>query len=420
MSEQFTEEMKQKLKALCLGKDALKAGRVQFLGLDRLKQHFGPSWERHRDRAFALAKRVLQQRLRPVDLFWELPGSGFVFVSGDTTPREAQLRCAMIGDEIARLLLGEEALTGIISAKTIVSDLDGIMSLMPAGQDQVSADADGRQASSGKGGGFDDWDIGLDLDNDDSRRVIGFRPIWHPKRNAVIAFRYLSGFHFTEPATAGTFSIVESTPSSSPIQGDLLVLGNVATRVAKEFRKGVRFLTTAPVHFASFRRTSDRLSYMQAIHRLSQTLRSHLILVVVGADETIPQSRMVEIVSPLRGACRAVIVRVDRLTAPLGWVAAAGAHGVSCDVEPSKDAAPQMLQSINRFAAEAERNGLTTCLNGVTQLPTAVAAACAGIDYVEGDIIGSVQPTPGRIMRYSPLDLYRARSGAETPIVARA
>lgn len=420
MSMQFTEEMKQKLKALCLGKDALKAGRVQFLGLDRLEQHFGPSWHRHRDRAFMLAKRVLQRRLRPIDLFWELPGSGFVFVSGDASPQEAQLRCAMIGDEIARLLLGEEALAGIVSAKTVVSELDGILSLMPGGQRSESSDAEPNEAANGDGGGFDDWDIGLDLDNDASRRVIGFRPIWSPKKDAVFAFRYLSGFEFSEGPNAAPASTMEPVPNSSPIQGDLLVLGNVVSRVVAEFRKGFRFLTTVPVHLATFRRTSDRLSYMQAIHRLSQTVRAHLIVVVVGADETIPQSRMVEIVSPLRGACRTVVVRVDRLTTPLGWVAAAGAQGVSCEVEPGRDTASQVLQSINRFAAEAERNGLTSCLNGVSNLPTAVAAACAGIDFIDGDAIGSVRPTPGAVMRYSPLDLYRSRSENESPNLARA
>src|SRR3546814_7483404 len=86
----------------------LAVGRVNFVNLDRIKERLGDRWPRIEDRVDDIVRRAIQRRLEPHDLYTPLAGHRYLISFGRLSPADAALKTAMIGDEISRLLTGED------------------------------------------------------------------------------------------------------------------------------------------------------------------------------------------------------------------------------------------------------------------------------------------------------------------------
>lgn len=98
-------------------------GRINVIGLDRLKERLGARWEQVNDRVHALARSALQRCLQPEDI-WTTCGDKYVIAFGSLNPEVARTKCRMIAQIIESALLGE-ADGQSVAVATAVATVDG-------------------------------------------------------------------------------------------------------------------------------------------------------------------------------------------------------------------------------------------------------------------------------------------------------
>jgi hypothetical protein len=106
------------------GTTAVHAGRINLIGLDRIKEQFGAKWPRIADRADRITRSAIERHLVPGDIFTAVHGTNYLIVFGNLPRRDAQLKCLLIAREIAKALLGEEGASQL-EIQTAVAKLDG-------------------------------------------------------------------------------------------------------------------------------------------------------------------------------------------------------------------------------------------------------------------------------------------------------
>jgi hypothetical protein len=112
------------LKNLLVGNSgAAQAGRINVIGLERIKERLGDRWSALSERVHALARSALEKCLQPGDI-WITCGNSYVIAFGSMNIEEARTKCLMIAQMIESALLGE-ADGHTISVATAVATVDG-------------------------------------------------------------------------------------------------------------------------------------------------------------------------------------------------------------------------------------------------------------------------------------------------------
>jgi hypothetical protein len=113
-----------KLKDILFGNGgAAQAGRINVIGLDRIKDKLGDRWSALSERVHAVARSALNKCLQPGDI-WTSSGDSYVIAFGSMNVEEARTKCRMIAQMIESALLGE-ADGRSISVATAVATVDG-------------------------------------------------------------------------------------------------------------------------------------------------------------------------------------------------------------------------------------------------------------------------------------------------------
>jgi hypothetical protein len=113
-----------KLKAILMGNGGTaQAGRINVIGLDRIKAKLGERWDELSDRVHTVARSAIEKCLQPQDV-WIAHGNSYVIAFGRMNIEEAQAKCRIIAQIIENALLGEAHSDGV-SVATAVATVDG-------------------------------------------------------------------------------------------------------------------------------------------------------------------------------------------------------------------------------------------------------------------------------------------------------
>src|SRR5205823_3410031 len=111
---------------------SLQASRVNIIGLKRVKERFGDAWKRVADRADRIARNVIERHLDPGDIYAAWGADTYITVFARLGEQEARVKCYLIGNEIVRTLLGDDA-AEFLEVKTAVTRVDGSVDLQTVG-----------------------------------------------------------------------------------------------------------------------------------------------------------------------------------------------------------------------------------------------------------------------------------------------
>ena len=99
---------------------AAQAGRINVIGLDRIKTKLGDRWDGLSERVHGIARSAIKRSLGPDDV-WTDCGSGYVIAFGTLDIKEAQIKCRMIAQIIEQALVGEIDNEGVSVATTVAT-----------------------------------------------------------------------------------------------------------------------------------------------------------------------------------------------------------------------------------------------------------------------------------------------------------
>ncbi len=112
------------LQGLIDGHGKVLAGKMQFVDLSSAKEKYPEQWEDIVKPLHALAAAVIGMHLAQEDVYTRLQ-EAHVIIFSDLSQAEAKERCVRISKEISELLAEQGIDSSIVTAKTVIGEVDG-------------------------------------------------------------------------------------------------------------------------------------------------------------------------------------------------------------------------------------------------------------------------------------------------------
>jgi len=394
------------------GQKSLLSGRVNMIGMHKIKERFGAEWEKFADRADRIARNTIERHLVSGDIYTCLHRVIYVIVFARLSAHQAQVKCTLIADEIAKALLGEEG-TDLLTVKTSVKAIDGSFRLesiklaeklggsdgeLEFVEDETEAAANGAAPAAAK-----------------TENVLGglsfaYRPMWDSGRNVVSAYRCTALLPSIDDGTAPVDArIVVGNEAAVIHRLDEAVRDQVLKDLDALIRDNCTLLLSLPVHFETLGAIGRRRQFVEALGKsLDDRARKLLLIEIQSVPQGVPPARLIEIVAPLRPHCRAIMLQLPLETTDFTNVRGCGALAIGCDITDHRGPEFMLMQAMNRFARSiADKAGLPSYLHGANSLSMVTAALGAGFAYIDGDAVAKLIDHPRGLVDFRLADLYR-------------
>jgi len=396
----FTADFAQKLKTVVGTREAstVQAGRVSIIGLDQVKDRLGDKWHRLADRAARIVRNTIERHLAPGDIFSSFQETNYVIVFAKLGAEAARVKCILIADEVMKALFGEEG-GDLITIDTDVVGLDRF------GFDAKAADT-----------GADELDFEevpdappppppapLHRRRDMMDRIrFTFRPMWDKSHDVLSTYLCVPVDQYRD------MEIELGHDPEAMARLDEAQQQHVLRELARIESEGDRLLITLPVHYETLALSSQRRRYQQALQDgLTPQAARLLVIEIADVPEGVPQSRVVQLVSPLKPVCRAMVARLKIEATDFTALRGSGVSAVGCSLTGITLSEPTIMQHMNRFNREAEKASLPTYIHGVRTVSLATAAVGAGFRYLDGPGVAKLVERPERVVGFNLMDVYR-------------
>lgn len=392
------------------GQGGLLAGRINFIGLHKIKDKFGASWDHLAKRADLIARKIIERHLVPGDIYTALQNIAYVIVFARLPQEQAQIKCMMIGEEIAKALLGDQG-AELLEVKTVVKRVDGSFDLKaislteqlmtslshPYGVHVAAEKSASKAAKSSK----PSHDILAGV-------KFAYRPMWDQARNVISTYLCVAQVPTSDIGGAmGDADLVMGHDTDEMAQLDDAVRLRVLDDLEEMMRDNRRLLLTLPVHFETLGSVARRRHYLDGLkQRLTAESGKLLVIELTSVPIGVPQSRLVDLIVPLRQFCRGVMLRMPLETPDFTQVKGSGAAAIGCNVTSHPGPEVMLMQQMNRFNRTAEKAEVPTYMHGAQSLSQVTAAVGAGFAYIDGDAVAKLIDHPRRVADFRLTDLY--------------
>lgn len=394
------------------------AGKVHFVNLEEVQARLGPLWERKRQYVTDLAASIVAAALTSKDLFTRVDDTTFILIFATLSKEEAQVKCALIAEQVMKRIFGDEASLATLQVQSVVAEVDGKLvfesvnpvdvldRLMDRAQEAEEVPAPPARPSSRDLAG---------LFNNDEPDVVPadlqffFRPMWSVRRSAMTT--YLC-YPTTETDGRGVHSDYHALPhgEASSLVGelDLMTLHTIAVRMAELQRQGKQTLLAGTVHAKTLESRETRNEFIAMCQAIPEKLRRLLIYEIAGVPvATAPETRIAQLVSTVRPFVQAVVLRCPLESRRLAGLRMLGVGTVSIHLGPSAPSEERLLADMNRFAELAAKGQLRSVAHGLTSRSLATIAIGAGFTYIDGEAVDPPRPEPGQMRKFDLVDFYR-------------
>ncbi len=389
------------------------AGRVNFIGLSKIREKLGDRWERVAERADDITRRAIERRLTAADVYTRYKELHYLIIFAHLPREQAQLKCALIAEEITKRLLGEDIAPDLLEVKTMISPLGDALELedVPRIESLAARLAEGDTAVTAEPGPRtaqppDEDDTWWEAESPASADALSgvtfvYRPMWDVRHKAITTYAC------TPVPNPGESQLHVSDPSVLR-RLDALVQRRVITDLRKAVKANKRMMLTLPVHFETLAAVASRNEYIELCRRgIPPEGGRLLVFELVGVPDGLPQSRLLDLSAMLRRFGRSVLLRSPVTRTMFRPAAETGIAAVG--IEAPGDSVPEarQIQDMERFAAAAGRTGLTTYVHGLPTISLTTAAIAAGFDFVDGDVLTSVVERPQHVYGFEMTQLFR-------------
>lgn len=407
------------------------AGKINFVNLEPLQARLGERWERARSRVDQLACKIIEEHLSPEDLFSRYDELNYLVVFASVDEDVAAFKCAKIAEKIFGALFGVEgmAMAGVrclsagvdgrivvaekslndcvaalaekaeeraVAANRVTTFQGGNAAGTPAARtrdgDRVGADSDGRRVPAAAGGG-------------PAPEPLRFRysPFWNVGKQAVTVFRcaadpsgsdadaWMRGF-------PGTFSLFSAM--------DVQTLHHSAQALQAAFRASTKYLCVVPVHVGTLVQPKSRDLYVKFLKGVPEATRKCIALELTDIPADMPTSRLEGAAAVVKPLIREILWLLELRSTHLAKRTPPGVTGVGIDISACSVGEAELITVLNNFAIAAERRQLASYLSGTASRSLILAAAAAGLTFVDGSGTLGTSASPQTMFSFKWEQLY--------------
>lgn len=408
-------ELENCLRDLLAEHENFPAGRLQLIGMENLKEHFGKRWEQIADKVHTLTQRIISHHLTSKDLYLRCGDFGYCMFFPTLTKAEAKIRSTMIGNEISKQLIGTDDSNALAAVKTFVIDVDGSLvqeegNLLDALTDLIdqsaAAEAEDKEIEE------EDWGDIIMTDGFEMPDGIrfAFSPVWDVSLNAVSTYRMRSKVEISPDVWQFDYDFIPDDVAAQKLyqEQDIRNVNYAHFSLKDAAIRNQKYILSCPVHFESLRTNDRLLAYTELLKEISEELRKFLVLEVFGLTDSMPQSRMQSFLPTLSKHCRAVMIQLPLETASLTNFRGIGIHAVGATVRSKQISEAKAFSALDRFAMNAAKSSLKCSIYGLDSFSLATAGIAAGFNYIDGAAVKEIMPEPGEVQRFGTVDLIKS------------
>lgn len=431
----FSLEKQTELDLLCAQlfkkKEFLTSGKLQFIGLEKIRKRMGKSWAGLSRIVYDTAEEVMSKHLDKNDLFIRFHDESYIIIFANSSLEEGQRTAAVIAEEIRQRLfsLDEEELRKIEIRQAIseikVSDLadQGFMDFMdfafegPDPYQQGTLPDEEKQEI--KLSEIPKIEIGaadykkkpkeyksaqpIDLN-------CAYLPLWDVQRNALTTYLCLArGASKDKNLLNAHENIYRGQSADSKVALDRKILDVVRLELAQMEKDNRKLLIACPVKYKTLHEFESYEAYKEQLALIPLQQRQFLIL-LVQLDDNMPTKEVYWFATPLRQFCRHIFAEVPlRRDINFNYLRNSGVDVTGIRLDDSLNSEQEIMNLLSGFSSKAKSLKIPkTFILGVSTLSLTTSSVCAGFDFLGGSAIHDEVPRPDSVHRYRHEDLLTA------------
>ncbi|HNB26492.1 MAG TPA: PAS domain S-box protein [Alphaproteobacteria bacterium] len=290
--------------ALNVGKagDSVVAGKLQLVGLARVRESLGDKWVSVADRAFTVAERTIQRHLRPGDIFRRSKDDGFLVLFANLSATEAQFKADTISREICEKLTGEvpelaEPEVTSFAARVQLDDeaLDGDEAIIDAIDRRLRAERERVEAASIKAltSGFKTSKaIGDSVVNDQGHAApLAMVRLPIAMREAANRLRSLGRANYE-------------------LEAETFLLAGAGERILAELARNAGGLVMTPVRFATLSQARELEVWLKVARTLGDAAKQKVVVEVKEVPMEVAATRLSDIAMRLSPLFKSIAVEI--------------------------------------------------------------------------------------------------------------
>jgi len=454
-SRALTPEQRRRLEYLCdklfERQDLVNSGRLQLLGLGKVKQRFGKHWYGIQNAIYDLCEEVIARHVEPGDIFIRYQEETYILLFPSCSPAQSERKTYAIAEEIKRRLF-EEDIDEIEVKSTVVgvrgSAIDRRRGFPKSLHDAVVAGLHKKEVKKRPSSRSPNRDVyvppdlskyrkievdafseslrkimPLDMLGEELERIpfraIHYIPVWEQYNSRLVAYICMARDEDAADPIKGHLGYYKNrTPHDIGFM-DLSILARVIHWMKEhEYYSAMSFGLICPVHYDTLVRMDTKQRYRALCQKIKPFMRSKIVFMVLDTPCQAPAISLSEAISPLKTYSRKISAQLSCREKIIDFkalhMAGFDSVGMIAPDIPIHDHARLMhiAAEVKDFVARANRNFFkSTFVIGADHPGLALEAFACGAYYVAGQAIHGPVRTPLDTLNFQHYPFFRLWQG---------
>ena len=351
--------------------DALMAGNVEMLGLENLKEKFGPNWTKVRGKVHLLTETIIKKIITPNDVYVLANAEQFIVLFGKDDKATANMKARQIAKEVNRRLHGSGPDSGLdgVTVKSMVFEIPRDepekLTSVKALTETVEETRQKKQAEETEA---------FEKVRDTIKLV--YWPVTNIRKRLVSMYRAeLSIPDDMMPDAGSETGALECAMDIAALQ--------LAQAMLKETPKA-KPLLLLPLHMDSLTNKQFREAIISELKLLPEWVERRLFLYIKGLDDDVPQTVLHNNFAYISPFCAGFVGGFSRSFKRAEHLQGAGLVGTGCSADDATKITPALVDELSGFVVSNTAGRNRTFLFCAPDLDTATTARKVHCDYMDG------------------------------------
>ncbi|HYH22184.1 MAG TPA: hypothetical protein VD995_26545 [Azospirillum sp.] len=369
--------------------------RLHVISLDQVASAFGAEWPRIRERAMAIAERVLQQNLTLRDGFLVQDDRFFVIFAG-MSMQEATIKAAHVARRIREKLVGAQgAAMGAIDIAASVVDVRNLgadAAVTPADRGATRHGLRAASVAHTHAERHDDTMVRRILESID----MAFVPVWSLQSQQVFGCRLYPSRAVRGKVVSGEAILIERAYDPMVAHLDTFMLRAAVDLIERKQHSDVQLVV--PVHMGTFLNEGRRDFEQYAATLACDPYRQTIIYELIGVNDDTSRAVLENALRLLAPSSRFIIIRCETEASNIEYVKDFGVRHLGISLHAafiSPFGKKTIRKYISHFGDDCLRRGFHTFIWGVDTRLDAQLAIGSGYAMLAGSLFGQPRERPG-------------------------
>lgn len=402
------------------------SGKLQFLGLDKIKKKLGRKWIGLQSVVYDTAEEVIANNISMDDIHFLYKEDSFVIIFTKSTMDEIKEKVSFIAEEIRQRLfaLDDEELKQIevkqevkkIETKSFLdSDFPEMLDYI---FEQYNPGHSKKRAIKASDIGTIEVDTRHHKANITSYKMTSsqkenleftYIPMWDVKRAALTTYICL-GKNKTENSDGfNAYQLLYHGKSAAEkIALDIAILDNVVSEIETMEQDDRKLVVMCPVRYETLYHFESYEAYKNILKKIKSTHVQYFNLLIMSPeDNRLPIKDIFWFISPIKAYCYNIFALVpSHQDLNYQVIKSSGIDAIGMKIDAQNSSEEENISYLNNLSSKAKYFKIpkTFALN-VSSLSVTTSLICGGFDYLSGLAIHEQVEKPNNIHRYRYEDL---------------